>query len=186
MITKDYIEEIMKTATVELTCEMDEEMRTLLHGISGIATEGGELLDHLKSVMFYGKSLNKINIYEEFGDIFYFIALICKLYGWQFSNIMKDNIEKVQKRYPNGFSEDDALDRDKENELKHIQRIDKLPLSVCITCKVPPTINADAGKFFYSCNVCMKGAPDGRSEDEASLEWNRSNKLRPVPKGDKD
>ena len=34
------------------------------------------------------------------------------------------NIEKLAKRFPEGFSEDKALNRDKENELSHFQEIE--------------------------------------------------------------
>ena len=174
---EEYINEAISTLNIKLKTEMTEEMCTLDHAIKGIASEGGELLTHLKAVMYYGKTLDKVNIYEELGDVLWFIAVICNLYGWKFENIMEDNIEKLKKRYPTGFDVLHAENRDKENELKHIERKDKRDLNVCIgdDCKVPPTIFSDAGKFWYSCPTCMKGAPDGRDEDEAAIHWNLAN-----------
>jgi len=34
--------------------------------------------------------------------------MICNFYGWDIEDIFKENMEKLRKRYPNGFTEKDA------------------------------------------------------------------------------
>ena len=48
----------------------------LIHGMVGISTESGELLDALKKHLMYGKSLDLVNIKEEVGDVLWYCALI--------------------------------------------------------------------------------------------------------------
>jgi hypothetical protein len=34
--------------------------------------------------------------------------MICNFFGWKLEDVLKENIEKLKKRYPNGFTMDDA------------------------------------------------------------------------------
>ena len=47
----------------------------LLHAQLGLHTEGGELADALKRHLFYGKPLDPVNIAEEIGDVFWYLAV---------------------------------------------------------------------------------------------------------------
>jgi NTP pyrophosphatase (non-canonical NTP hydrolase) len=86
----------------------------LLHGAMGCCTETGELMDALKRFLFYGKQLDFINLQEECGDLFWYIALIADAIGFTFENTYEKNIAKLKARYPNKFTEHDAL-----NQLKN-------------------------------------------------------------------
>jgi len=111
----DYIEEANRTKSA-MHCAVDVDTE---HGILGIATEAGELLDALKKAIFYGKPLDLVNIKEEIGDAMWYIALICKANGWTFEEIQQQNIAKLKARYPDKFTQDKALNRDlpKEREV---------------------------------------------------------------------
>lgn len=115
-----YIQEAVKTESMVCGIDSTFTMR-MLHGAMGISTEAGELLDALKKHIFYGKDLDLVNLSEELGDLFWYMAIICDACGWEFCDIMNDNIEKLKKRYPEGFQEEDALNRNVENELSHIK-----------------------------------------------------------------
>lgn len=77
----------------------------LLHGAVGIASESGELMDAVKKHIFYGKTLDTANLKEELGDLFYYMGLIAHELGMSFEDIQIANAEKLEKRYPGGFTE---------------------------------------------------------------------------------
>ena len=99
-------------------CSVDVDTE---HGILGIATEAGELLDALKKGIYYGKPLDPVNIKEECGDLFWYLALICKANGWTFDEIQQQNIAKLKARYPDKFTKDKALTRDLPKERKILE-----------------------------------------------------------------
>ena len=91
----------------------DALKQDILHGILGIATEAGELVEALN-----GK-FDPTNIMEEVGDVMWYQAIICNALGTNFSNTQVQNIAKLRSRFPNKFTEYDANNRDlgKEREV---------------------------------------------------------------------
>ena len=101
----------------------------LNHAAMGVSTEAGEILDIIKKHIYYGKDIDTKNLIEELGDIIYYIQLLINTLNIKNGNtritldsVIWDNIKKLTKRYPNGFSESAALNRDIDNELSHIQK----------------------------------------------------------------
>lgn len=88
-----------------------------LHGIVGICTEAGELLDAAKKAMFYGVHPDKANIREEIGDLMWYIMCVIRSEKWDLEEIMEENIAKLKLRYPEQFTTIDAIKRlDKQEE----------------------------------------------------------------------
>ena len=75
-----------------------------LHGIVGISTEAGELLDAAKKAMFYGRDADKENIREEIGDLMWYIMCIIRSEEWDLEDIMQENSDKLKWRYPEQFT----------------------------------------------------------------------------------
>lgn len=94
----------------------------LLHGAIGACTEAGELIDILKKYLIYGKQIDITNIIEEVGDILWYIAIISDSLGISIETIMEKNINKLQKRYKNKFSEIDAIERNTNKERKALEQ----------------------------------------------------------------
>lgn len=94
----------------------------LLHSAIGISTEAGELLDSLKKHIYYGKEFDTVNFKEEIGDIFWYIAIACDELNVDIESIMKTNIEKLQARYPNKFTSENAINRNLETERKILEK----------------------------------------------------------------
>jgi NTP pyrophosphatase (non-canonical NTP hydrolase) len=89
---------------------------SLLYGALGISGEAGELLDAVKKHVMYGKELDRTNVLEELGDICWYMALVLETVGSSFEEIMQLNHDKLEKRYPGGFTESLAqLRLDKNN-----------------------------------------------------------------------
>jgi hypothetical protein len=61
--------------------------------------------------VIYGKPLDLANIVEEVGDTLWFLARICEACNITLSRCAAENIEKLQKRYPEAYSDEDALER---------------------------------------------------------------------------
>jgi len=121
MNNKEYIENVLKTESSNFF--MEKVDRRLLHGIIGVSTEAGELLDALKKALFYGKSIDLVNIKEECGDLLWYISLIIKAVDGDYESIMATNIKKLQTRYPEKFSTEKALNRDLVAERKTLETL---------------------------------------------------------------
>lgn len=122
MLSKDYIEAAKKTESTNFS-EIkerlsDEGMIRLLHATVGVSTESGELLDALKKHIYYGKDLDKTNLFEEVGDLFWYLAILADELGFDFEKVMAKNVEKLQARYGDAFSSDKAIKRDLTEERK--------------------------------------------------------------------
>jgi NTP pyrophosphatase (non-canonical NTP hydrolase) len=87
------------------------EMYDLLHAAFGISGEAGEILDAVKKSFIYNKPLDKENMKEEIGDCLWYIALACRTLNVSFEEIMKSNIDKLTKRYPEKYTDAHAIAR---------------------------------------------------------------------------
>lgn len=93
----------------------------ILHGALGIVTEAAEIADAVKKSIFYGKSFDLVNLQEEIGDCFWYLAILAHEANMSFEDIMKQNIAKIRVRYPEKFTERDALNRDLVAERKVLE-----------------------------------------------------------------
>lgn len=93
----------------------------LQHVAEGLVTESAELLDALKKYKFYRKPLDVVNLKEEMGDLLYYLAIGCHVLNTTFEQLMAQNISKLKARYPEGFSEEHANNRDLETERKILE-----------------------------------------------------------------
>ena len=79
--------------------------RLLTAGV-GINAEGGEFLEIVKKLIFQGKSWNDENrthLNKELGDIMWYVAQACIALEVSFDEVIQTNIDKLMKRYPDGF-----------------------------------------------------------------------------------
>lgn len=82
----------------------------------GLAGETGETVDIFKKHIYQGKDLDINDVIEEIGDILWYIANLCNVNKITMKECMESNIEKLRKRYPNGFTVKDALERVDKND----------------------------------------------------------------------
>lgn len=116
MNSQNYIQDAIKTESTNFKA-MDERLsddgvKRLLHAGIGLSTEAGEFLDALKKHIFYGKPLDKVNLAEEMGDMFWYMAIVADELGFKFEEVMERNITKLKARYGEKFSETKAEVRD--------------------------------------------------------------------------
>lgn len=120
MTPQEYIELTGVTDRKSYTEVQDrlsqEEVAKLFHFFVGIATESGELLDALKKSVIYGKTLDKVNLKEELGDVMWYVARACSVLNLTLEEVMEVNINKLKARYGAAFTEHAAVNRDLNKE----------------------------------------------------------------------
>jgi NTP pyrophosphatase (non-canonical NTP hydrolase) len=77
----------------------------------GISGEAGEVTDYLKKVVFHKHELNKEKLAEELGDVLWYLACTVELIGYDLEKIAEMNIEKLKKRYPEGWDVERSKNR---------------------------------------------------------------------------
>lgn len=98
----------------------------LLHGTLGLSTESNELLDMLKKHLFYGKPIDRKKVIDEVGDVLFYMAVIIDEIGSSFEEVMIMNVAKLKARFPEKFTEDQAINRDTEKERKILEETLKI------------------------------------------------------------
>ena len=91
--------------------DMGSEKMNLIHAAMGLSSDAGEFVDCIKKHAIYGKELDRDNAIEELGDVLWFVALAADTLGLTFRQIMRANIEKLIKRYPDKYSDQAAIER---------------------------------------------------------------------------
>jgi len=77
----------------------------------GLAGESGEVVEMVKKGILHQHGIDPEKLKKEIGDVCWYIAGICTVQGFNLGEIMQDNIAKLEKRYPNGFSSKDSKKR---------------------------------------------------------------------------
>ena len=126
MNSRDYIQDAIRTESTDFK-SMDQRLgvdgtKRLLHAGIGMATEAGEFLDALKKHIFYGKELDRVNLKEEMGDLFWYLAIACDELDVEFEPLMERNIAKLKARYGEKFSESKAEKRDLATEREILEQ----------------------------------------------------------------
>jgi NTP pyrophosphatase (non-canonical NTP hydrolase) len=93
------------------TAPKDCMRERLLNYCLGLVGEAGELIDHVKKVLYHGHPTNKPKVREEAGDMLWYIANILREFDITLDEVMALNIEKLRQRYPEGFSEERSRNR---------------------------------------------------------------------------
>lgn len=97
--------------------DMGSLNQNLMHAAAGVSGEAGEVLDIIKKIWAYNKPLDIPHLMEEVGDLVFYITALCNELGVNIEEIKEQNVEKLTARYPQGYSDKDALARkDKVNE----------------------------------------------------------------------
>lgn len=116
----NFIQEAIRTESGQFHCA-DSKDRRLLHAGVGLVTEAAEFLDVCKKHIFYGKDYDFINMKEELGDLLWYMAIALDVLGSDFQTEMARVIAKLKVRYPERFTEHEAVYRSLELERKCLE-----------------------------------------------------------------
>ena len=124
---RDFVNGITSEATVDSDTFIDRlaefqdgdmiwsQPQRLLTGGIGICSEGGELLDLVKKLLFQGKEPTpemREKIKLELGDVMWYVQQVLIWGGWSLNEVLAENINKLDGRYPEGFSVDKSENRE--------------------------------------------------------------------------
>lgn len=71
----------------------------------GVATEAGEALELHKKELRDGQP-RTMQIFDELGDVLWYVALVCYEQGWSMNDLAEYNLEKLRKRQEDGTLKD--------------------------------------------------------------------------------
>lgn len=104
------INEYQKLAMTTLNPELDKK-DVLINGVMGLCGESGEVIDIVKKHLAQGHELDKEKIIKELGDVAWYMAEIATVLDVELEDVLVQNIEKLKKRYPEGFSTEKSVHR---------------------------------------------------------------------------
>jgi NTP pyrophosphatase (non-canonical NTP hydrolase) len=109
MTGTEYQKLAQRTMNLDLSTE---EM--IVNALLGLSGEVGEINDYIKKHKYQGHQLVVDKVIEEAGDVMWYIALLCTALYTDMDALMERNIDKLKKRYPNGFDSDRSINREEE------------------------------------------------------------------------
>jgi len=92
--------------------EKDTAEERFTHFCIGLAGEVGEVVDYLKKVLFHNHPLDKQKLAEELGDVIWYVATLATTANIPLDYVAQLNIDKLYKRYPEGFDVERSINRD--------------------------------------------------------------------------
>ena len=103
----EYQKLVMKTLNPALN-----KKEILVNGVMGLNGESGEVIDIVKKHMFQGHELDKEKIKKELGDVMWYVAEVCEALDLSLDEVMEGNIEKLRKRFKDGFTVNESINRE--------------------------------------------------------------------------
>ncbi|MFN2602233.1 MAG: nucleoside triphosphate pyrophosphohydrolase family protein [Gemmatimonadaceae bacterium] len=107
----EYQELALRTAS---SASAESETALLMSAALGLSGESGEIADHVKKIVYHGHPLDdetRDKIAKEIGDILWYCAIGSRGIGIDLAEIARMNVEKLRKRYPEGFTTENSLNR---------------------------------------------------------------------------
>ena len=102
----------MRVSEFQIACRrtMKPESKAdlLSHALEGLISEVGEIADTIKKYKRYGRALDVENLREEIGDVSYYLSMLADATSSSLELAMLDNVEKLKKRYPDGYTDANA------------------------------------------------------------------------------
>lgn len=105
------INEYQKLAMTTLNPQLDKK-DVLINGVMGLCGESGEVIDIVKKHLAQGHELDRDKIIKELGDVAWYMAEIATVLDVELEEVLAQNIEKLKKRYPDGFDVEKSIHRD--------------------------------------------------------------------------
>lgn len=107
MTTKQYQEWILTKAKQY----SDGDMRLIANAL-GVAGEAGEFANKVKKQIFHEHGFDREVLLDELGDILFYVCELANAIGVSFDDIIDNNTNKLNKRYPEGFSPERSINRE--------------------------------------------------------------------------
>lgn len=84
----------------------------VLNGVMGLNGEAGECIDIVKKHLFQGHELDADKLLDELGDTLWYAAILAEGIGTTLDDVMQHNVDKLMRRYPEGFDAERSIHRE--------------------------------------------------------------------------
>jgi len=85
--------------------------KRLIVSALGLAGEAGEFANLVKKMTAHGHPFDPVSLKDELGDVLWYLAEAATAVGLTLEDIASHNVDKLIKRYPEGFSETQSINR---------------------------------------------------------------------------
>lgn len=106
MKINEYQELAMRTLNPDLN-----KKDVLINAVMGLCGESGEAIDLVKKHLAQGHEFDKEKFAKELGDIAWYLAEAAYAIDMPLEAILEGNIEKLRKRFPEGFDSKKSINR---------------------------------------------------------------------------
>ena len=106
LTANDYQKKAMTTLNPALS-----KQDVLLNGVMGLCGEAGECIDLVKKHLHQGHPLDTEKLAKELGDVAWYLAETAWALDIPLESILRGNLEKLKKRYPQGFDSEKSQNR---------------------------------------------------------------------------
>ena len=110
MTIDEYQQAALRTANMS---SYKDALSAMTNAALGLCGESGEVADIVKKATFQGHDFGseKEHIVKELGDIAWYLALAASALDVPLSEVLEMNIEKLKRRYPDGFDAERSMHR---------------------------------------------------------------------------
>ena len=105
--------EYQKLAMTTLNPELSKK-DVLINAVMGLCGESGEAIDIVKKWRAQGHDLDREKLARELGDVAWYLAEAATALDMDLETILQGNLDKLSKRYPDGFQTHRSLNRTEE------------------------------------------------------------------------
>ena len=105
--------EYQKLAMTTLNPELSKK-DVLINAVMGLCGESGEAIDIVKKWLAQGHDLDREKLARELGDVAWYLAEAATALDMDLETILQGNLDKLAKRYPEGFQTHRSLNRTEE------------------------------------------------------------------------
>ena len=92
------------------TAPTKDKLSLEMHSLHGMSSEVGEI-HGIYQKAYQGHAHDKHHVMSEISDLLWFIAEWCTANDYKLEDVAQYNIDKLKKRYPDGFSSERSLHR---------------------------------------------------------------------------
>lgn len=111
LLANDYQQRAMRTLCERADNYSDLEIMLVWNALK-LCGEAGEIAEHIGKGVFHRHGIDRDHLIKELGDVLWYVAALCTKLGVPMSEVMERNIEKLDRRYPDGWDTERSINRD--------------------------------------------------------------------------
>ena len=100
--------QLKSTRTLNQALPKDMNIVNMCLGAYGEFSEVSELI---KKHLFHYHKLDQGHLAEEIGDVMFYLVNLATIFNFNMEDILQANVDKLKKRYPDGFTAKASVER---------------------------------------------------------------------------